>query len=73
MEKNKSYYYCNNYFNKKYTSYSIEKAKLERTILEKLKVDEIARNYLYEKVNVIYINNDKTISIDYKWKKNCYN
>lgn len=72
MEKNKSYYYCNNYFNKKYTSYSIEK-KLERTILEELKVDEIARNYLYEKVNVIYINNDKTISTDYKRKKNCYN
>ena len=73
MEKNKSYYYCNNYFNKKYTSYSIEKTKLKRTILEELKVDEIARNYLYEKGNVIYINNDKTISIDYKWKKNCYN
>lgn len=35
-------------------------------ILEELKVDEIARNYLYEKVNVIYINNDKTISTDYK-------
>lgn len=56
----------NNYFNKKYTSYSIEKTKLERMILEELKVDEIARNYLYEKVNVIYINNDKTISTDYK-------
>ena len=63
----------NNYFNKKCTSYSIEKTKLERMTLEELKVDEIARNYLYEKVNVIYINNDKTISADYKWKKICYN
>ena len=35
-------------------------------ILEELKVDEITRNYLYEKVKVIYINDDKTISINYK-------
>ena len=35
-------------------------------ILEELKIDEITRNYLYEKVNAIYINNDKTISINYK-------
>ena len=45
----------------------LKKQKLERMILEELKVDEIARNYLYEKVNVIYyINNDKTISANYK-------
>ena len=64
--KNKSYYYCTNYFNKKCTSHSIEKGKLEKMILEELKVDEITRNYLYEKVKVIYINDDKTISINYK-------
>ncbi len=64
--KNKSYYYCKNYFNKKCTSHSIEKGKLEKMILEELKVDEITRNYLYEKVKVIYINDDKTISINYK-------
>jgi hypothetical protein len=32
-------------------------------ILEKLKVDKIIRNYLYEKVNAIYTNDDKTINI----------
>ena len=64
--KNKKYYYCTNYFKKKCTSHSIEKTKLEEMILEELKIDEITRNYLYEKVNAIYINNDKTISINYK-------
>lgn len=64
--KNKSYYYCTNYFNKKCTSHSIEKTKLEEKILEKLKVNEITRSYLYERVKSIYINDDKTISIDYK-------
>lgn len=64
--KNKSYYYCTNYFKKKCTSHSIEKTKLEKMILEGLKVDEITRNNLYKKVNVIYINDNKTISIDYK-------
>ena len=64
--KNKLYYYCTNYFNKKCTSHSIEKSKLEKMILEELKVDKITRNYLYEKVKVIYINDDKTANIDYK-------
>ena len=64
--KNKKYYYCTNYFKKKCTSHSIEKTKLEEMILEELKIDEITRNYLYEKVNAFYINNDKTISINYK-------
>lgn len=64
--KNKKYYYCTNYFKKKCTSHSIEKTKLEKMILEELKLGEITRNYLYEKVNVIYINNDKTIGIGYK-------
>lgn len=64
--KNKKYYYCTNYFKKKCTSHSIEKTKLEEMILEELKIDEITRNYLYEKVNAMYINNDKTISINYK-------
>ena len=35
-------------------------------ILDELKFKKITRNYLYEKVNVIYINNDKTINIEYK-------
>ena len=35
-------------------------------ILEKLKANELTRNYLYEKVKNIYINDNKTISIDYK-------
>ena len=64
--KNKKYYYCTNYFKKKCTSHSIEKTKLEKIILEELKVEQIRRNYLYEKVNTIYINNDKTINIEYK-------
>ena len=64
--KNKSYYYCTNYFNKKCTSHSIEKTKLEEMILEKLKLNKITRSYLYESVKTIYINDDKTISIDYK-------
>ena len=64
--KNKSYYYCINYFKKKCTSHSIEKTKLEEMILEKLKANELTRNYLYEKVKNIYINDNKTISIDYK-------
>jgi len=64
--KNKSYYYCTNYFNKKCTSHSIEKTKLEEMILEKLKVKDITRRYLYEKVKTIYINDNKTINIDYK-------
>lgn len=61
--KNKKYYYCINYFKKKCTSHSIEKTKLEKKILEELKIDEITRNYLYENVNAIYINNAKTMSI----------
>ena len=61
--KNKKYYYCTNHFKKKCTSHSIEKTKLEEMILEELKIDEITRNYLYEKVNAIYINNDKTITV----------
>lgn len=64
--KNKKYYYCTNYFKKNCTSHSIEKTKLEKMILEELKIDEITRKYLYEKVNAIYINNDKTINIEYK-------
>ena len=40
--------------------------KLEKMILEELKIDELTRNYLYGKVNAFYINEDKTISIDYK-------
>lgn len=64
--KNKSYYYCTNYFNKKCTNHSIEKTKLEEMILEKLKLNKITRSYLYESVKTIYINDDKTISIDYK-------
>lgn len=64
--KNKKYYYCTNYFKKNCTSHSIEKAKLEKMILEELKIDEITRKYLYKKVNAIYINNDKTINIEYK-------
>ena len=35
---------------KKCTSHSIEKTKLEKMILEELKIDEITRNYLYENV-----------------------
>lgn len=35
-------------------------------ILEKLKLNQITRSYLYERVKTIYINDDKTISIDYK-------
>jgi DNA invertase Pin-like site-specific DNA recombinase len=68
--KNKSYYYCTNYFNKNCTSHSIEKNKLEKMILEELKIDKITRNYLYEKINVVYINNDKTINIEYKIDNN---
>lgn len=64
--KNKDYYYCTNYFKKMCTSHSIEKTRLEQMILEELKTDEIKRKYLYEKINAIYINDDKTISIDYK-------
>lgn len=64
--KNKMYYYCTNYFKKKCTSYSIEKTKQENMILDELKVEKITRDYLYEKVNVIYINNNKTINIEYK-------
>jgi len=64
--KNKYYYYCTNYFKKKCTSHLIEKMKLKKMILEELKIDELTRNYLYEKVNAFYINEDKTISIDYK-------
>lgn len=37
-----------------------------KMILEELKTDDITRKYLYEKVNAIYINNDKTINIEYK-------
>lgn len=68
--KNKNYYYCTNYFKKKCTSHSIEKTKLEKMILERLQIDEITRNYLYEKVNAIYIDNDKTIDIEYKNNNN---
>ena len=39
-------------------------------ILEELKINEITRNYLYEKVDVIYINTDKTINVQYKNKNN---
>ena len=67
--KSKSYYYCTNYFNKKCTSHSIEKTKLEEMILEKLKLNKITRSYLYESVKTIYINDDKTISIDYKERR----
>ena len=34
--------------------------------LSSLNLIDIRRNYLYEKVNTIYINNDKTINIEYK-------
>lgn len=34
------------------------------------KIDEITRKYLYEKVNIIYISNDKTINIEYKNSNN---
>ena len=68
--KNKKYYYCANYFHKKCTSHSIEKIKLENMILEELKINEITRNYLYEKVEAIYINIYKTINIKYKNKNN---
>ncbi|MDD6879542.1 MAG: hypothetical protein PUD59_04880 [bacterium] len=33
---------------------------------EKLKVNEMTRSYLYERVKTIYINDNKTIIIDYK-------
>lgn len=35
-------------------------------ILEELKINEVKRNFLYEKVNAIYINEDKSVKIDYK-------
>lgn len=64
--KNKSYYYCTNYFKKKCTSHSIEKSKLKNMISDELKIDKMTRKYLYEKVNNIYIKNDKTIKFDFK-------
>ena len=34
--------------------------------MKDLKIYEITRNYLYENVIAIYINNTKTINIEYK-------
>ena len=68
--KNKKYYYCANYFKKMCTSHSIEKTKLEKMICEELKIDKITRNHLYKKINVIYVEDDKTINIQYKTDNN---
>lgn len=76
--KNKEYYYCKNYFRKKYCSnHSIEKEKLYEEVLNQInikKLDDkpikkITRNVICNYVHDVYIYENKTVNVIMKYEK----
>lgn len=72
--KNKKYYYCTNYFKKKCTSHSVERSKLYDEVLQIINDNkglnitnkELNDSLLYGLIDVIYINEDKSVKIIFK-------
>lgn len=73
--KNKKYYYCKNYIkNSKCTSHSVEREKLYDEVLQIINDNkglnitdkELNDSLLYRLIDVIYINEDKSVKIIFK-------
>ena len=73
--KNKKYYYCKNYIkHSKCTSHSVEREKLYNEVLQIINENkglnitdkELNDSLLYRLIDVIYINEDKSVKIIFK-------
>ena len=73
--KNKKYYYCKNYIkHSKCTSHSVEREKLYDEVLQIINENkdlnkndkELNDSLLYRLIDVIYINEDKSVKIIFK-------
>ena len=73
--KNKKYYYCKNYIkNSKCTSHSVEQEKLYDEVIQiindskglNITNEELDDTLLYEFIDIIYINEDKSVKIIFK-------